>query len=208
MKQAITLITLRLGKLEVFANDVKITGGVPRSEDSVGMDKDLLLSIVSRLDNMEKMQHNLRVEIENIKNSLITVNQILDEPEELIFDINEQPVIIDILNRLSALAPEVETPEPVPEVSEISEPLPEISTELENQIVNFPVYDPNVIEPYSQTSEPEPVQSNQPEPVELVQVTQPASQPVTQLASQPVTQPKPEQNLKTPRKRGKKITIA
>lgn len=210
LKQAITLITLRLGKLEVFSNDMKLLGSVPRSDgEVVGLDKEFLMSIVSRLDNMEKMQHNLRVEIENIKNSTIDINNFLSDEPEVVIDLNEQPIILDILNRLNAL----DTKEP--EIVEI----------LENTVseLNYPVYNPDVIESYVTET------ISQPEIQDITdtQVSQTALQPPQfssqppQFSSQPpqFSSPEPqitqvsqtlekiEQNPKTPRRKGKKITI-
>ena len=70
LKQAITLITLRLGKLEVSMNDVKygIKSDGTVDDGSKAVDKDLLISIITRLDNVEKIQHNMRIEFENINN--------------------------------------------------------------------------------------------------------------------------------------------
>lgn len=199
LKQAITLITLRLGKLEVFANDMKLTGSVPRGEDVAGVDKDFLLSIVSRLDNMEKMQHNLRIDIENIKNSIMDIHQALNEETDVVIDINDQPVIVDILNRLSVLD---ESMKKEPET---------IETEtIENTISdNFPVYNPDIIEPYVIDSEV--LQPSQPD-IEVPEVAPTLSTPqfsTPQFSTSPSTAPltTQEQNPKTPRKRGKKITI-
>ena len=188
LKQAITLITLRLGRLEVFSNDMKLLGSVPRDGEVAGLDKEFLMSIVSRLDNMEKMQHNLRVEIENIRNSMVDINNFLnDEPD--VIDLAEQPVIIDILNRLTTL-------------DESTKEKPEIVEVLENTVseLNYPVYNPDIIEPYN----PEP----QNEVEEIPEVSQ-ENVPVIPVEVTPILQTPQnvEQNLKTPRKRGKKVII-
>lgn len=140
LKQAITLITLRLGKLEVFMNDTKIGGMFKQDGESKNVDNEFLSSIISRIDSLEKTQHNLRIEMENVKN----------KP-----NFNEEPIIVDIIEKLSILD-EVTTQiqndfdslkESSPEVVEPTEiePVPEVDT--------FPAYDPNVIEPYQSEAE-------------------------------------------------------
>jgi len=199
-KQAITLITLRLGKLEVFMNETKITG-FPKGDFEEGaknVDKDFLLSIVARLDNMEKAQHNLRVEVENFKKSL---SEIQGRNEDLV----DQPVILDIFERLENLDIFAKSFQDIQENPENQENLenqenietPDIHTEPETDIVepvqeNILVYNPSIIEPYQPLAEP--LSEKTPEPVEVVQVVQPQVQNT--------------QNPKTPRKKaGKKITI-
>jgi hypothetical protein len=194
LKQAITLITLRLGKLEVFANEMKLTGSVSREGDVGGLDKDFLLSIVSRLDNMEKMQHNIRIEIENIKNSMSDVQSFVES--DVVIDLNDQPIIIDILNRLNTIDESMKDPEPDVEIVEIVE-----NVENENVVTeNFPVYNPDVIEPYIEPEVEVPLSQPTPQPL------QPTPQPLQPPLQPQFTQEK-EQNPKTPRKRGKKITI-
>jgi len=173
LKQAITLITLRLGKLEVFMNDTKIGGVFKQDGEAKNIDNEFLSSIVSRLDNLEKTQHNLRVEIENIRKGF-----------------NEQPVILDIIEKLSLLDEvttqiqndmdnlEVQVPTQVPQLPQ-SPQAPQVPTqdpetetiepESSDSDTKFPIYDPNVIEPYQeplQLSKPDSLQLSEPEPQE------------------------------------------
>jgi len=212
-KQAITLITLRLGKLEVFMNETKITG-FPKGDfedGSKNIDKDFLLSIVARLDNMEKAQHNVRVEVENLKKTL-------NELQSIQTDIVDQPVILDIFERLENLdlfAKSIQENQFEPENVENIEPETEPTTVAESQpeavntIVpeNILVYNPSIIEPYAVDLTPVPTVPT----VEVNPFSQPipptttAIAPVQEVVSQVVAQ---EQNPKTPRKRaGKKIAI-
>jgi hypothetical protein len=191
LKQVITLITLRLGKLEVFMNDAKTTN-VFSKEETGGLDKDFLMSIVTRLDNMEKMQHNMRVELENIKNA---VSQTQDE--EIVIELDDQPVIIDILNRLDALNEIIkETNIDETENVETVEP---VENTVENVVEDtFPVYDPNVIEPYVKE---EPVIETLIQPVQPIQPVQSVQTP------QPIATTIEPEVFKTPRKKGRKVSI-
>lgn len=154
LKQAITLITLRLGRLEVFANESKFGGMKIDSESSV--DKDFLMSLVNRIDNMEKAHHNLRIEVEKNRQTILSLNECLEN-----LDIQDDPTILEIIEKLNNLTTLIEsnTPtEPEPEVSEVE--LPETSETTEPEI-------PEQIE----------------EPVEPVAA--PAVQPVVELAELP-----------------------
>ena len=97
LKQAITLITLRLGRLEVFANESKFGGIKVDSENSV--DKDFLMSLVTRMDNMEKSHHNLRIEVEKNRQTLLSLNESLEN-----LDIQDEPIILEIIEKLNSLA--------------------------------------------------------------------------------------------------------
>lgn len=184
IKQAITLITLRLGKLEVFMNDTKM-GGFSKGDFEEGgknVDKDFLLSIVSRLDNMEKLQHNLRIEVENLRKLSLEPTNLEEEP--LIMDIFERLENLDVFAKQLQDSEETETqPEPVESSNEIEVTEPE---QIENTIEpQYPVYNPSIIEPYQIEPPVEPVVEI-PVPVEI----------------------KVEPILKTPRKRaGKKVSI-
>jgi hypothetical protein len=143
LKQAITLITLRLGRLEVFANETKLNGGV--RVDSENVDKDFLLSLVTRIDNMEKLLHNLRVDFEKNR-------QVLNSINETELDLENEPIIIEMMEKINALyEPEKETIEnelvdeekPVLESEE-----PVLEAEPEIRII----YNPDIIEPYHEPS--------------------------------------------------------
>jgi hypothetical protein len=172
LKQAITLITLRLGKLEVFMNDTKIGGVFKQDGEAKNIDNEFLSSIVSRLDSLEKTQHNLRVEIENIRKGF-----------------NEQPVILDIIEKLSLLdevttqiqndMDNLEVAQVPTQVSQSPQALAQVPTQVpETETIEpessdsdtkFPIYDPNVIEPYQeplQLSNPDSLQLPEPEPQE------------------------------------------
>jgi hypothetical protein len=148
---------------------------------------------------VQQMQHNLRVEIENIKNSMTDIQSFVES--DVVIDLNDQPIIIDILSRITAIDDSIK-----------ESIVPEPTEDVENVVAeNFPVYNPDVIEPYVEPEDPHSL----PQPL-----SQPLSQPLpqppqtfseTQLSPQ-FSQPQPtqepqEQNPKTPRKRGKKITI-
>jgi hypothetical protein len=69
--QAITLITLRLGRLEVFMNDIEQNGLGKEDQDGDenrgggGMDEDLAQNILTRLDTLEENDGNTNPRIEN-----------------------------------------------------------------------------------------------------------------------------------------------
>ena len=135
LKQAITLITLRLGRLEVFANESKFGGIKIDSENSV--DKDFLMSLVTRMDNMEKSYHNLRVEVEKNRQTILSLNEALEN-----LDIQDEPIILEIIEKLDNLSTFIETKtdtnvsifesnvSEVVEVSEVPE-VPEVPEVLE-----------------------------------------------------------------------------
>ena len=149
LKQAITLITLRLGRLEVMANETRFGG--KDSENSV--DKEFLLSLVTRMDNMEKDHHNLRVEVEKNRQTLCSLDESLEN-----LDIQDEPIILEIIEKLDNLSkafetekpeiesdaeiePETEEVEPVPEVEvveviqvvEVVESVPEVETPVQEE---------------------------------------------------------------------------
>ena len=216
IKQAITLITLRLGKLEVFANESKITGFPKGDFDETknvdNVDKDFLLSIVSRLDNMEKTQHNLRVEVENFRKTLNEVHA--NQPTNDVLE--EDPLIVDIFERLENLDnfikrfQDPEELEPEQKDQDISEP---INEEIVESSIKYPVYDPTIIEPYQlETPEINDSVSNIAQLDEILSQSQPQSlsQPQSQSQLLPPTDQiqTVETQTKTPRKRsGKKISI-
>jgi len=211
IKQAITLITLRLGKLEVFANESKVfpKGDFEDIKNGEGVDKDFLLSIVTRLDNMEKAQHNLRVEMENFRKSLNEPqNQLLDEP--VILDIFDR---LDVLDNFTKQIQESTQNSPIEPVVENVDEFESVNSVIETK---YPIYDPTIIEPYQikeelpeQLTQPQiDTQLPQPPQVSLSQAPQPpVSQPL-QVQLEPSTPVSVDQNPKTPRKRtGKKISI-
>jgi hypothetical protein len=164
---------------------------------------------------MEKAQHNLRVEMENTKNTLALINQNLEDQtsEELVIELNDQPVIVDILSRLDALndllstVPEVPTENTMENFlgSEDNVIVSETVETAENVQVNYPVYDPNVIEPYSyEVASTTPPQPPAPQLVTQPVATLPPPEPVQTVTPVSTTQ---TDNPKTPRKRGKKVTI-
>ena len=143
LKQAITLITLRLGRLEMFANESKFGGIKIDSENSV--DKDFLMSLVTRIDNIEKSHHNLRIEVEKNRQTILAINESFEN-----LDIQDDPIILDIIEKLNHLTTLIESkgesvevlePEPevseevleveVPEVAEVSEIEPKIEPKIE-----------------------------------------------------------------------------
>ncbi len=66
--QAITLITLRLGRLEVFMNEIE-NNGLPKDEQDGdrggGMDEDLAQNILTRLDTLEEGGCETNPQLEN-----------------------------------------------------------------------------------------------------------------------------------------------
>lgn len=140
LKQAITLITLRLGRLEVMANESKLGGVKIDSENS--LDKDFLLSLVTRMDNMEQSHHNLRVEVEKNRQILLSVNEALEN-----LDIQDEPVILEIIEKLEKL-------EGLSKLMSIDE-VPEPQTEHTESDLELEV-DPS--EPVTVEAEPEPVE--------------------------------------------------
>ena len=107
-KEAITLITLRLGKLEMVVNDIQHSGISPKTsvstmnnENVSFIDKDLLLSIITRLDTLEKNHQAIKTELQKINQFMGELQTETEEPVEL--NLNDQPIIIDLVNRLLAL---------------------------------------------------------------------------------------------------------
>lgn len=126
LKQAITLITLRLGRLEVFANESKFGGIKVDSENSV--DKDFLMSLVTRIDNMEKSHHNLRIEVEKNRQTLLSLNEALEN-----LDIQDEPVILEIIEKLNSLT--LKTGEPLVETDmDISEIQSDLQSDLQSEL--------------------------------------------------------------------------
>ena len=147
IKQAITLITLRLGRLEVFANENKIGEKVSES----GVDKEFLLSIVSRLDNMEKLIHNLRIDSEKNRQDISTLNEAMES-----IDIQEEPIILEMTKKIETINTFIEnfqkdiwdlenenTEEKDSEETETTE-----TTETNEVLPPALVYNPNIIEEY------------------------------------------------------------
>ena len=171
LKQAITLITLRLGRLEMFANESKFGGIKIDSENSV--DKDFLMSLVTRIDNMEKAHHNLRIEVEKNRQSILSLNESFEN-----LDIQDDPIILDIIEKINNLTAFIESTDTPIEVSE-----PEVSEVLE--VPEVPeVSEGTVSEILEQIEEP----------------IEPVVPPVTELAVLPEIPVKGK-------KKGKKITI-
>ena len=145
LKQAITLITLRLGRLEVFANESKFGGIKIDSENSV--DKDFLMSLVTRMDNMEKSYHNLRVEVEKNRQTILSLNEALEN-----LDIQDDPIILEIIEKLDNLSTFIETKtdasifesndsevQEVPEVTEVQEVLEVQEVPEVTEVTELPV---------------------------------------------------------------------
>jgi hypothetical protein len=119
ISDAIGLVTLRLGRVEQFIMEVQENGldssssNIP--ENSKLVDNSVLTSIINRLDSLEKKESayvnsdkisKMETEIENIKISLESFTQKLDEFE---LNINEkfldyESAIIEIENCLPQLA--------------------------------------------------------------------------------------------------------
>jgi hypothetical protein len=183
-KEAITLITLRLGKLEMVVNDIQHSGISPKTsvstmnnENVSFIDKDLLLSIITRLDTLEKNHQATKIELQKINQFLGELQTLPEEQMEL--NLNEQPIIIDLVNRLLILDEKLDliqntnethaidesdpqeesTPPSSPKdvidtspeysntLSNTSNTLSNTSNTLSNTITNVPVYNPDFIEP-------------------------------------------------------------
>jgi len=158
IKQAITLITLRLGRLEVMANENKMGDKVLSGES--GVDKEFLMSIVSRLDNMEKTLHNLRVDFEKNRQVVSTLNEEIEA-----INIQEEPIILEMTKKINDISSFIEnfqkdvwdleneskTPNETTEI-ETSTPL------IENETTSEPTSETNLELPesVSETSEVSP----------------------------------------------------
>lgn len=171
-KEAITLITLRLGKLEMVVNDIQHSGISPKTsvstmnnENVSFIDKDLLLSIITRLDTLEKNHQATKIELQKINQFL---GELQTEPEEQMeLNLNEQPIIIDLVNRLLILDEKLDLlqntnetdatddayplEESIPSSPKDIDTPPEypntLSNTFVNTITNVPVYNPDFVEP-------------------------------------------------------------
>ena len=198
IKQAITLITLRLGRLEVFANENKIGEKVSES----GVDKEFLLSIVTRLDNMEKLIHNLRIDSEKNRQDISTLNEATES-----IDIQEEPIILEMTKKIENINTFIENfQKDIWDLENENTEAKDSEEESETNEVLPPalVYNPNIIEEYVEPK------------VEVVEVESNVVEPtVTEANTEVKIEAKTEVNtdVKAPeikvekRRRGKKVTI-
>ncbi len=124
VSDAIGLITLRLGKAEQFLIDLQNDGGGLSSslpENTQLVDSSVLMSIINRLDSIEKKEQQttqLLTRIENIKNELTSkidtfvneTNLRFDDVDSafVLFEQNLQPVEEIILSESIQIEDEVE----------------------------------------------------------------------------------------------------
>jgi len=213
-KQAITLITLRLGRLEVFANENKLGNKMPG--DSI--DKDFLMTLVTRIENMEKTLHNLRVESEKNRLMMDSLNETLENN----IDIQEEPIILEITEKLDSLVNFIEGLKDLQDEPAVKEIEPAEKTEelIQDNIQDKPIQDKPI---QDKPIQDKPIQDNlqeneilppalvyNPNVIEPYKLTEPTTEPTNPITEIKPTEIKPTEIKATEpakKKRGKKVVI-